>query len=89
MNLEQSRAGNAFAQVQKIRDPSQAKDFLNLARQFPAMLQTNGLLASWAFLLAKGKGQGEHWAVLQALLGHLKCCGQVGEREHPHQFEEL
>lgn len=72
MNLEQIRAQHAF-------EAAAGKDaeFLNLARSLPQMLRTNGLLATWAFLLAKGKGKAEspHQAVLKNLASHLRSEG--------------
>lgn len=54
MNLDQIRASHAFSSVQKIPKGKQG-EFLQLARKLPVMLQTNGLLATWAHLLAKRK----------------------------------
>jgi CRISPR/Cas system CMR-associated protein Cmr5 small subunit len=71
MNLEQARAAAAFntARSEAGRADEERKDFLALARSLPAMLQINGLLASWAFLLRR-KGTNER--LLGALLQHLR-----------------
>jgi CRISPR/Cas system CMR-associated protein Cmr5 small subunit len=65
MNLEQVRAQHAY-EAAADQDP----DFLNLARSLPQMLQTNGLLATWAFLLAKDENP--HRSVLKAFVTHLE-----------------
>jgi CRISPR type III-B/RAMP module-associated protein Cmr5 len=77
MNLEQIRARNAFAAA-ACKEP----EFLNLARSLPQMLQTNGLLGTWAFLLAKAGREPSHAAVLNALATHLRSEGieLIGER---------
>jgi CRISPR/Cas system CMR-associated protein Cmr5 small subunit len=70
MLLDQVRARNAFGFVlegSRIGDPG---DFLQLARKLPAMLQTNGFLATWAHLLAKNKA--EHKAVTEVFLEHFR-----------------
>jgi CRISPR/Cas system CMR-associated protein Cmr5 small subunit len=69
MNLEQVRARSSFAFVQGYRGKRDA--FLGLARTLPVMLQTNGLLATWAHLLAKPKKE-EYRGALEALLGHFR-----------------
>lgn len=65
MHLDQKRAEFAFRFVQKVPPPVR-KDFLSLARSLPVMFQTNGLLATWAHLLAK-KGE-EYDKTLDALM---------------------
>jgi CRISPR/Cas system CMR-associated protein Cmr5 small subunit len=68
MQRDQVRARHVFSFV---RGPLQSSaEFLALARKLPIMLQTNGLLATWAHLLAKGKP--EHKAALKALADHLR-----------------
>lgn len=75
VNLNQIRAGRAFGEVKKAvtQNPSvKQKDFLSLARSLPAMFQQNGLLATWAFLLAKSKKKNpEHEEILKMLYIHL------------------
>lgn len=67
-SLDQQRAANAYAAAV----PGEGDvDFQRL----PAMLQTNGLLATWAFLLAK-KDKGR--AALDALLRHLRTRADLG-----------
>jgi CRISPR type III-B/RAMP module-associated protein Cmr5 len=53
MNLEQARGHTAFSFVRSISAQRRAA-FLPVAQKLPAMLQTNGLLATWAHLVAKG-----------------------------------
>lgn len=52
-SLDQRRAAAAYAAIDAAHG-----DAVELARKLPSMLQINGLLASWAFLLGKErKGQ--------------------------------
>jgi CRISPR/Cas system CMR-associated protein Cmr5 small subunit len=69
MDLDQLRAHHAFTYVQGLQ--GDRSDFLTLARKLPFMLHTNGLLATWAHLLAKKKAR-ENGFVLQALSTHLR-----------------
>ncbi len=55
VDLDLVRARNAFAAAQAVGSCDR-ETFLNLSRKLPAMLQTNGLLAAWAFLLAREGG---------------------------------
>lgn len=64
MNLEQVRAHNAFSFAQRIGGDA---DFLRLARKLPVMLHTNGLLATWAHLLASKRTK-----IAEALLEHFQ-----------------
>ena len=68
-SLEQIRAQHAYAKAAEISISGDKDSFLSLARSLPAMLQGNGLLATWAFLLAKDSS--EHKKVRQALFQHL------------------
>lgn len=70
MDLDQLRAHRAFTYVQNL--PGHRSEFLALARKLPFMLHTNGLLATWAHLLAKRKKDPEKDFVLQALSTHLR-----------------
>lgn len=70
MNLDQVRAGNAFGFVASYQ--GKPGDFLGLARTLPVMLQTNGLLATWAHLLAKGARSEEYRDMARALLAHFR-----------------
>jgi CRISPR/Cas system CMR-associated protein Cmr5 small subunit len=75
MHRDQVRARNAFQFVQgPIQKPA---DLLALARKLPVMLQTNGLLATWAHLLAK-KGS-EYEQALTVLTRHLQSLGLAGD----------
>jgi CRISPR/Cas system CMR-associated protein Cmr5 small subunit len=77
MHREQVRAHNAFQSVQGV---TQKKDeLLALARKLPVMFQTNGLLATWAHLLAKSKEGSEHVQVLAALASHFRSLALAGE----------
>jgi CRISPR/Cas system CMR-associated protein Cmr5 small subunit len=67
LNAAQARASHAYTFVQSgLSNPS---DFLQLTRKFPVLLQTNGLLAAWAYLLAKG-GSAQDYA--RALAAHFR-----------------
>jgi CRISPR/Cas system CMR-associated protein Cmr5 small subunit len=74
MNVEQVRAQLAFTFVQTLarQDAGTRSAFLNLARSLPVMLQTNGLLAAWAHLLAKGAKRKEYKEMARAILEHLR-----------------
>jgi CRISPR/Cas system CMR-associated protein Cmr5 small subunit len=70
MDLDQLRAHNAFTHVQGL--DRNRSEFLALARKLPFMLHTNGLLATWAHLLARPKKAPENARALQALSTHLR-----------------
>lgn len=70
MLLDQVRARNAFGFVLEGVQAGNLGDFLQLARKLPAMLQTNGFLATWAHLLSKNKA--EHQAVARGFLRHFR-----------------
>lgn len=85
IDLAQLRARGAFAHI----DPSsleRPEELLSLARGLPAMLQTNGLLATWSHLLARGKE--EHCTVLDALVAHLGAVGRVEGSPGPRELLE-
>ena len=65
-NLDQIRAALAFETA--ARHAGDEK-FLGLSLKLPMMFQTNGFLATWAFLLAKKEG--EHLRCLTALREYL------------------
>ena len=64
-SLDQLRAASAYAAIETA--PKKAAE---MASRLPAMLQINGLLATWAFLLAQ-EGKGNPTPVA-ALLGYLR-----------------
>ena len=61
---EQERAAFAWDSVQ-----DQGKDYRNLVKSAPAMVMSNGLMQTLAFL--KGKGSNHHIAVLEHIIGWL------------------
>lgn len=70
--LEQRRAEQAYTDVKQIddaRNTSLQKGYSSLARKAPAMIQSNGLGQTLAFLRAKAghKQQGEHWLLYHHL----------------------
>ncbi len=69
-SLDQRRAASAYAYA----GAPQAS--LDWAQKLPALLQVNGLLATWAFLLAK-----EQSSLLEALLGHLRTLEKLQVRK--------
>jgi CRISPR/Cas system CMR-associated protein Cmr5 small subunit len=74
MNLDQLRAQSSFSFVERLR-PAERSKFLGLSRSLPAMLQTNGLLATWAHLLARAgpaPAANEYRRATEALLEHLR-----------------
>ncbi|MBI2841706.1 MAG: type III-B CRISPR module-associated protein Cmr5 [Acidobacteria bacterium] len=62
-SLDQLRAEHAYGIADRYRDND---DFRNLAEKLPVMMRTNGLLATWAFLMAK-----KYHDMAQALQCHL------------------
>jgi CRISPR-associated protein, Cmr5 family len=60
VSLDQRRAASAYAYAAMAGD-------LDRAQKLPMMLQINGLLATWAFLLGKGET-----ALLDALISYLR-----------------
>jgi CRISPR/Cas system CMR-associated protein Cmr5 small subunit len=84
MHRDQVRARNAFRFVQgPLQD---AGAFLTMARKLPVMLQTNGLLATWAHLLAKNNS--EHQEALAALTSHLQSLGLAGQLTPSGLFDD-
>lgn len=71
VDLEQLRASRAFAAANEAR-PGGAAEFLGTARRLPEMLRTNGLLAAWAYLLAKENGEAGRRKVRESLAAHLE-----------------
>jgi CRISPR/Cas system CMR-associated protein Cmr5 small subunit len=70
MHLDQQRARLAFDFVQKLSSQGRVREeFLSLARKLPVMFQTNGLLATWAHLLAKNESA--HRNALAAMTEYL------------------
>jgi len=72
VDLEQLRARHAFARIGPVAQREGLRaDVLALARRLPEMLQTNGLLASWAFLLAKRDREPARKELEEAIREHL------------------
>jgi len=60
-SLEQQRAARAWQCVQAVKEKSWKRDYLQLAKSIPAIVQVNGLGQALAFLQSKGKkGDNEH-----------------------------
>ncbi len=57
--LEQERASDAWDKINRVNKDE--KKYGSLARGLPAMLQTNGLGQTLAFLKAKGKGDSDDY----------------------------
>jgi CRISPR-associated protein Cmr5 len=53
LSLQQRRAASAYAQVNTIAKDRNGKEYGSLVRGLPAMIQTDGLAQTLAFLLAK------------------------------------
>ncbi len=68
-NLNQIRAQIAFDEIAQLETTAH-KDFKSLASNLPAMIQQNGLIATWAFLLAKNKDH--HQSILSLLMAHYR-----------------
>lgn len=71
--LEQKRAKSAWDQVESVDENSRSK-YATLARKLPSMIQINGLGATLAFLLAKGKSKSDdgHTLIFRHLSDWLK-----------------
>lgn len=65
-SLDQLRAARAYQVME-----SASSELVDLAQKLPALLRTNGLLATWAFCLAKEGAQYEQ-CLERALLPHLR-----------------
>lgn len=55
--LQQRRASSAYQQVESLNDKSHKGEYGSLVRGLPAMIQTDGLGQTLAFMQAKGKPQ--------------------------------
>lgn len=66
---EQRRAKSAWEAIEDVREKSYADDYGSTVKKLPAMVLTNGLGQTLAFLKAKGKGKddNEHEAVFKHL----------------------
>jgi CRISPR-associated protein Cmr5 len=85
--LQQKRAAHAWSAVEQVDRKSFKKDYGSLVRGLPAMIQTDGLSHTLAFLKAKGKdhhksayGTLSQWVMSEIgkdgdLLEHLLSCG--------------
>jgi CRISPR type III-B/RAMP module-associated protein Cmr5 len=72
LDLEQVRARHAFGHIAPLAKQEDLRgDLLTLARRLPEMLQTNGLLAAWAYLLAKQDREPAREKLERALREHL------------------
>lgn len=69
---EQERAKSAWGCVEGVANKSYRKEYGSQARGLPAMIQTNGLGQTLAFLKAKGKNEDNAY---KALYGHLSRWG--------------
>lgn len=69
-NLQLIRAELAFSIVKGITDTIEQQKFLSLARRAPTMFQTNGLLATWAFLLKKSRC--EHTKIMESIIEYFQ-----------------
>lgn len=67
-NLEQVRANNALAAMEKYPDISKGRGGGDALTGFPALIVGNGLLATFAFSLKNGGG---HEAICNAIADHL------------------
>ena len=64
--LEQERAKFAWEKVQ-----GQSEDYRNLVKSLPAMIMTNGLMQTLAFLEGKGKGKDLNKNPHKHLMNHI------------------
>lgn len=91
--LQQKRASHAWHAVEEVDKKSYKKDYGSLVRGLPAMIQTDGLAHTLAFLKAKGKdhhvsayGTISRWVLGELgkgqgdLLEHLLNCSTIDYR---------
>lgn len=66
---DQKRAARAWACIVEVKEQTFRKEYKSLAQKLPALILTNGLGQSLAFLRAKGKGDSgnEHGALYSHL----------------------
>jgi CRISPR-associated protein Cmr5 len=78
--LQQRRAASAWKQVEDTGRQDYKNKYGSLVRGLPAMIQTDGLGQTLAFLLAKAKGNrnSEHWAAYEHLSAWLGADKQFG-----------
>jgi len=88
MDRERLRASHAFAFAAQKRGQSEAEKILSRVRELPSMLQTNGLLATWAFYLASGERHG-YRPVAEAVLGYLQQAELVGPADRQLTVERI
>ena len=69
--LDQIRAARAYEAARTLV-PQERDDFVTMAQNLPVMLQINGLLAGWAFLLVKQKKHPGVGRILGTILSHLR-----------------
>lgn len=81
VSLEQIRARRAYAAVAE----HQHHGIIEWAERLPVMLQTNGLLATWAHLLDKAQKEEGAERILGIVLAHLQLpeqqAGQIAPRD--------
>lgn len=86
-NLEQLRAENAFKFIEKVQNK---KEIMDIAKRLPTMFHTNGLLATFAFLLKnedklKMKKDGMEINLIDNLIKHLK---KTNRKAIPDDFKK-
>lgn len=79
---EQQRAKYAWVRVKE-----QDTDYRNLAKSAPALVMSNGLMQTLAFL--EGKGKDHHRALLGHLLGWLQEKGMVQHEDFARAMDDL
>ena len=80
--LDQERAKFAWEKVQ-----GQTKDYKNLVKSAPAMVMTNGLMQTLAFL--KGKGKDHHEILLNHIMKWLQENNIINGGDFSHTMESL
>ncbi len=82
--LEQERAEYAWAKVK-----GQNGNYRSLVKSAPAMVMTNGLMQTLAFLQGKGQKQKHHKDLLVDITGWLKEKGILSETDFSKVMSEL
>lgn len=82
--LDQIRAGYAWKRVQ-----NPTKEYQNLAKSLPAMIMTNGLMQTLAFLKGKSKPGTEHDRLCKDILAWLKEAPAIRKEDYEEAVTEI
>ncbi|MBN1271075.1 MAG: type III-B CRISPR module-associated protein Cmr5 [Candidatus Aminicenantes bacterium] len=94
-SLQQIRAKNAFKYLKELsqkkdkeKDKEKKMD-VEILKKLPVMLQTNGLLATWAFLLGKEKKESDkNYLLSKNIEEHLKSISLIRNEKESEKLLE-